>query len=765
MKQNADGDAAAAMQRVTGLSVVGDEFVFVRGLGERYSATTLNGASLPSTDFERRVISLDIFPSGLLDSVSVVKSYTPDRSAEFAGGLVEIVPSKLPNRPLFEGSYTFGANSETYGKDVLDHSAGGSLLFGLSDSSRVLPAAFPERRVIRGGIYTPDVGVLRSELERLGELLPNNWSPSTASGKLNQGFSLAFGNRFGKLGLMASVNQSFKSQAQTEEQNYYRVEGGQLTPFTEYDYRSTSVRGSLAAVLGAGYQFTPNQRVSFQAFSTNKATRQTRTFEGYNADAGRNLRNARQLWLEENLFSGQFTGEHLFGGRDRFDWRVALSRSNRDEPDIRETLYEEVGSRFQLADESQSGFRMFNDMDESTREVSVNWSRFFTNWAGLPTMIKAGPYYSMRDRDFASRRFRFIPISTSGLDLTGTPESLFTPANIGPKFELREETRSTDFYAAEQTIAAGYAMIDLPLSNRLRLVGGLRVERFEQQVDTFDLFDVDFDDQRSAITNRIEKTDVFPTANLVFAVRPDQNLRLGFSQTVNRPEFREVSPFEFTDIVGGRAVVGNADLERSLIRNVDARWEWFPGTEEVIAASLFYKSFAKPIERFVEPTAQLRTSFVNAKSARNFGIELELRHRLGQHLLAGANYTYVNSKIELEPFQTNVLTTLSRPLAGTSKHLANALFEARVAGSSARLLFNYFGDRISDVGSLGLPEIIEVGRPTLDFVFQQRIGRLSLRFAADNLTDQDVRFEQGGELQQLYRLGRTISLQFGFSAF
>jgi len=463
--------------------------------------------------------------------------------------------------------------------------------------------------------------------------------------------------------------------------------------------------------------------------------------------------------------AGQGTGEHLFGGRDRVDWRVAYSKSSRDEPDIRETLYEEIGGRYLLADESQSGFRMFNDMDETTREVAVNWSRFFTNWAGLPTMIKAGPYYSTRDRDFASRRFRFVPLSTTGLDLTGTPESLFTPANIGPKFELREETRSTDFYAAEQTIAAGYAMIDLPLSNRLRIIGGLRVERFEQQVDTFDLFDVNLDDTRETITNRIEKTDIFPTANLVYAMRPDQNLRIGFSQTVNRPEFREVSPFEFTDIVGGRAVVGNADLERSLIRNVDARWEWFPRAEEVVAASFFYKSFDKPIERFVEPTAQLRTSFINAKSARNVGLELEVRRRFTANFLAGVNYTFVDSNIELQSFQTNVLTTLSRPLTGTSKHILNAMVEARVRASSARFLVNYFGDRIADVGSLGLPDIIEAGRPTFDFVFQQRLGKLSLRFAADNLTDEDVRFQQGDQLQQLFRLGRTISLQVGFSAF
>ena len=188
-----------------------------------------------------------------------------------------------------------------------------------------------------------------------------------------------------------------------------------------------------------------------------------RQFEGFNADAERNLRNQRLMWLEENLQSGQLTGEHFLPGlsNSRFDWRASVSRSNRDEPDLRETLYQEIGGRYLLADESQSGIRMFNDLDEDAVDVAANWSTSFVNWKGLPTVLKVGTQYTTRQRDFGSRRFRFIPLNTSGLDLSLSPEQLFTPANIGPRFELREETRATDFYDAEQNTAGGYAMLDI----------------------------------------------------------------------------------------------------------------------------------------------------------------------------------------------------------------------------------------------------------------------------------------------------------------
>ena len=766
MSANDDSNAADAMQRVTGVSVVEGQSVFVRGLGERYSNTTLAGATLPTTEPDRRVVPLDLFPTGLIDSVQVSKTYTPDKPSQFAGGLVEIIPMKLPDETSFEISAGGGWNSMTTGAMGLGYPGGGRDWAGFDDGTRALPAGFPENKVTRRGRFSPEgVGFTPEELQQIGLSFDNVWDPRPETLPLDRSYSGTFGGRFGKLGIVATFRHAQSAQYNTEQQTYYKVGQGGVEPFNgPYDFEISERSGVIGGVGNVAYQFSPNQRLSFENFLTHVGTNETRTFEGYNADVGENLRNQRLWWVEEQITSHHFGGEHLFPqlSNSRLDWKIALSRADREEPDLREVLYEfdPARSAYVLADESQSGLRQFNDLLDNTIETSGNWSTLFEQWDGLASQVKLGSSYLDRDRDFLSRRLRFTPRNAAGVDLSAPVEQIFAPANIGRAFELREETRGTDRYDAAQTIGAFYGMVDLPLSAGTRLVTGARVEQFSQQVETLDPFAGTLDQQTSdVLTASLDETNLFPSVNFVYAATPEQNVRIGYSQTVNRPEFREVSPFEFTDVVGGRAVVGNPDLQQSLIQNFDARWEWFPGAEEVISASFFFKQFDDPIERIVEPTAQLRTSFTNADTARNAGLELEVRSLVGRFILVGANYTSVDSEVTLSPASRQVQTSLVRPLAGTSANLLNALFEVRGLGFSARLLWNYFDDRISDVGSLGLPDIIEKGRQSLDLVFSRRWDQASIKVALSNLTDQDYVYTQGtdGPTQRIYNLGRSIS--------
>ncbi len=766
MSANDDSNAADAMQRVTGVSVVEGQSVFVRGLGERYSNTTLAGATLPTTEPDRRVVPLDLFPTGLIDSVQVSKTYTPDKPSQFAGGLVEIIPMKLPDETSFELSAGGGWNSLTTGAQGLGYPGGGRDWAGFDDGTRALPAGFPENKVTRRGRFSPEgVGFTPEELQQIGLSFENTWDPRPETMPLDQSYSGTFGGRFGKLGIVATFRHAQSAQYNTEQQTYYKVGEGGVEPFNgPYDFEISERSGVIGGVGNIAYQFSPNQRLSFENFLTHVGTNETRMFEGYNDDVGENLRNQRLWWVEEQITSHHFGGEHLFPAlsNSRLDWKIALSRADREEPDLREALYEfdPARSAYVLADESQSGLRQFNDLLDNTIETSGNWSTLFEQWDGLASQVKFGSSYLDRDRDFLSRRLRFTPRNAAGIDLSAPVEQIFAPANIGRAFELREETRGTDRYDAAQRVGAFYGMVDLPLSARTRLVTGARVEQFSQQVETLDPFAGTLDQQTGDIlTASLDETNLFPAVNFVYAATTEQNVRIGYSQTVNRPEFREVSPFEFTDVVGGRAVVGNPNLRQSLIQNFDARWEWFPGAEEVISASFFFKQFDDPIERIVEPTAQLRTSFTNAETAQNAGLELEVRSLLGPFVLVGANYTYVDSEVTLSPASRQVQTSLVRPLAGTSANLFNALLEVRGLGFSGRLLWNYFDDRISDVGSLGLPDIIEKGRQSLDLVFSRRWDQASLKVALSNLTDQDYVYTQGtdGPTQRIYNLGRSIS--------
>jgi TonB-dependent receptor len=778
MRQNGDSDAASAMQRVTGLSLVDNQYVFVRGLGERYSNTTLSGSVLPTTEPDKKVVPLDLFPTGLIDSVQVSKSYTPDRSAEFAGGLVQIIPLKQPAQPVFDVAYGLNFYSTATGKDIPLSPLGKRDVWGFDGGARALPAGIPDTKIVRSGIYTPNVGFGPDDITRFGKLFDNQWRPVNESGKPGQNWNTTFGSRFGKLGVVASVTHAYREQFVEEDRRFYRVSGaGELEAGSDYHIQTGSQKAQIGAVGNLSYQFAPSQRVTLENFYTHSGRDEGRVFEGQNIDNARDYRNYRVQFIEEGLMANAVGGEHFFQGlsNSRLDWRVNSARATRDEPDLRETLYERALNAastvpYTYADESQSGFRMFNELNDDTLDATGNWS--ITSAAGgRPTQYKFGVSYVERSRDFQSRRFHYIPITSQKADSGNllfnnllTPEEIFVSSNIGTAFRLNEETRPTDAYQGDQSTTSGYGMVDISMSSRTRLIAGARVERFDQTVTTQDPFGLFLREVQA--TN--ENTDVFPAVNFVQGVGADSNLRLSYSTTVNRPEFRELAEFEFTDVVGNRAVKGNSNLQRALIQNVDARWERFSGGQGVLAASVFFKHFDKPIERVVIAAANPIATFQNSDQARNFGIELEAGRQLTENLFFNANYTFVDSSITLLPEQLGVQTSSERPLAGQSKHLFNVTGEFALGGFSTRVLFNYVGDRISDVGANDAPDIIEEGRGLLDLVFAHRIRGLGIRFTVDNVTDSEYLFTQAldiTETQRVFKMGRTIGLSFSFSAF
>ena len=769
MTANADSDASDAMSRVTGVSVVGGQYVYVRGLGERYSNTTLNGSVLPTTEPDKRVVPLDLFPTALLESVKVTKSYLPDKPAEFSGGLVEIEPINFPDGPVFSISGSGGYNSNTTGKDGLSYAGGGLDWLGFDDGTRALPSSIPDQKVVPatrfGGGFSQD------ELTAFGRSFANVWEPRESTGKPDSSFSILAGNSWGKLGAVGSVTYNYKNRFRAERQQYYIIgPENSLINTNNYDFRYSTYRATVGAVGNLSYRFSGSHRLAWENFYTNSGQDEARTFSGFNIDKGTDLENYRLYWIQESVLSSKLSGEHFFPSlsNSKVDWRLTYSRAKRDEPDLRENLYEFRNSlgAFEWSNESQSGFRMFNDLTDNVYDAAADWTMLFSA-SGRSTVVKVGGQYTHRTRDFLSRRLRFKPTRARPADLTQAPEVIFQADNIGPSgdFQLEEDTRPTDRYDATHDIYAGYAMVDLPVTSRLRFVGGARMEASQQEVITSDPFDPTL----GVVPASLDNTDVLPGVNLVYQLTPDQNLRAAFSQTVNRPEFRELAPFEFTDIVGGRAVVGNPDLKRAKIMNADLRWEWFPaggaGDGEVVALSAFWKDFTDPIERVVEATAQFRNSYENAKGARNIGFEVEGRKSVGPFVLLGFNYTYTNSEIELERGAAQIQTNLNRPLAGQSPHVVNGMVEVRnrARDLSGRVLVNFYDDRISDVGVFGTPDILEEGRTTLDVVVTKTFGTWALRLTGTNLTDSEWLFSQGGELQRAYKEGRTVGLSVSYA--
>ncbi|HWP86024.1 MAG TPA: TonB-dependent receptor, partial [Terriglobia bacterium] len=380
---------------------------------------------------------------------------------------------------------------------------------------------------------------------------------------------------------------------------------------------------------------------------------------------------------------------------------------------------------------------------------------------------------TLRQRDFAARRFRYIPRETSTLNLFLPSNQLLGPGNIRPNgFQIVEFTRGTDTYDATMDVYAGYGMVDLAIGARVRLTGGVRVESSEQVVTTID----NLVPNSVPVVATLENTDPAPVVNFIYALTGSQNLRVSYSRTVSRPDFRELSPFDFTDVLGGFATQGNADLKRATINNYDLRWEWFSTGNQLVAASFFAKTFHDPIESAILQAADLRQTFVNAKGARNLGFELEFRRALGSFTPAlnefsvSSNFTFVDSTVDIHPEDVGALTSASRPLLGQSRYLANVVTEWNRPRwrSTARFFVNYVSRRLSDVGAFGVPDLYQEGRTTLDFAYQLSLsenGNWNMKFEAENLSDSPSRWTQGEFVHREYRSGRSFQMGMSYSFF
>jgi outer membrane receptor protein involved in Fe transport len=768
ISEQPDPDVAAVVERAPGTSVVDDKYVFIRGLGERYATATLNGSSLPTPETEQYTVPLNLFPSNVVESVNIIKSWTPDLKGDFSGGLVQINTESYPETFKLKISGGLSYNSQTTGKDFLTYKGGRWDWLGFDDGTRELPGIIPDepplrRRGILGIGYTPE------ELQVFGQAFENIWNPHETYAPINWGLNVSIGNKIDKFGYVFSLTYDQKYEIRPEERTYYKVGEGEVQPSHEYDFEFYEMKVNLNMLLNLGYEFSPDHKLYLKNFYTRKATDEVRFYEGYNDNLKKDVWDTRLWWKEESVFSSQLMGDHRFSYIESLiNWRLTYSKSTLDEPDLREVLYEYEPSidDYTLANVTQSGSRLFTKMDEDAVEGGFDWNLDFKElmlW-DFPFKMKFGPDVSYRKRKFDHRRFRYTHRNITTIDLTQDPESLFSEEYIRPEngFELQEETRPIDHYDAQHLIGALYWMADTTLWKKWRLVGGLRAEYSDQQLESSD----PFNPEGEKVDIKNEDTDWLPSLSLIYALRDDMNLRFSFSQTVNRPQFRELAPFEFTDVHGAMATVGNPNLTRALIKNYDVRWEWFIGLQGLVAVSPFYKDFTDPIEKVVQPTIQTRSTWQNSQGATSWGVELEARTSLDfihdglSPFSIFANFTWVKSEIELDPEGTEIMTSTSRPLQGQSDALANVILEYKhhAWNFTGRILYNYVGKRITEAGAFGLPDIYEEPTNWLDLLFIKTIGDWGVKLAVKNILNEEIKLTQGGNPYQVYKKGVTVGL-------
>lgn len=774
-----DGTAAAALKRVPGVSVVDGKYVYVRGLGERYASTTLNGAPLPSPEPDKKVIPLDLFPSGLLESVVTAKTYTPDQPGDYAGGLVQIRTRAFPAFRTLKISSGLGYNTESSFGEGLGHI--GELGFlGLNRIHRDLPSLVPRNQRLTTGTMSAE------QLEQIGDAFAlSAWGPTAAELPANYSTDISLGGEWSlagrPLGLLLSVSHGTDVSHQGDA--IERVFGSALLEEPEVDYRGeTSARtASTGALANVSTQLSPTDNLKLETVYTRTAEDESRVLEGFFFDSNTNVRNTRLRYIEQTLLNTQLSGDHLLGflNDSRLKWRGAYSRATRFEPDTRQVLYRETSAGFRFEDFVESGSIFHQDLGEDGYSGGIDLKIPF-QFRSLASSLSLGGSFDMRERDVYTRRLRFANSRQLSEETRRLPPNeLFTAENIGAgAMRVQEATFPEDNYEATQDIYAGYLMVDLELLPRLRLSTGARVEQTTMDVHTVNIFDSPLTQPEPA---RLEETDVLPATNLTYALSDQMNLRLGASRTLARPQFRELAPFPFANYFGGFLVIGNPTLNRSRIQNFDARWEIFTGQDGVIGVSGFYKTFDEPIEVVVVPSSEFIQTWVNAEDAEVYGLELEVRSGLGilgsafQNLSVNGNLTLAESTVETgdsaQIYLQNsgpTFIAVSRPersLQGQSPYVINlgVTYASPGTGTRATVLYNRFGRRIDAVGARQLPDIYEEARDQLDLTIEQPLPwNLELKASASRLLGSVVEFTQGGDLLRRYDTGRSISLSIGW---
>ncbi|HAA10736.1 MAG TPA: hypothetical protein DCE41_03185 [Cytophagales bacterium] len=769
-----DSDVGSAIKRVTGVSVQGGKYVYVRGLGDRYSKTGLNGATIPGLDPNRNTVEMDLFPTNLIDNILVFKTFTPDLPADFVGGYVVVETKDFPETFTLKASASVGYNPQVHFTDDFLSFDGGSPTdwLGFDNGSRDIPDVLlndiPEFTDV---ISDPSLG---QDLLAASSVFDPQFSPNTTSKFLDQSYSISVGNQINigsfPLGFIGSLTYKRDLDNYTMgERNLYRFTGILDDENLQFDYLLGDHNSNESVLWGgmfaAALKLNNTNKVSVTYLRNQSGTQQGRILEGPETVNGNNdLFNSSTIWWTERaLQSVQLRGEHAFNGGQgiKVNWISSRANTSLDQPDLRFFAY--GLNRDEQGNVSTSEIRAANlfppshywrGMTQLTWDNKVDVEIPFQQWSGLDAKAKVGGGYTFSNRDFFERRYEFnTPLENAG-NLTrccGDDPNLYTDRdNILDDFDLstlfssekvyivdKSVVRNT--YRGEQSVTSAYAMVELPIVERLKVVGGARMEITNMLVTNAD---------STAPLGILDNLDILPSLTGTFFLNDKMNLRFGAFRTLARPTFREKAEYASFEFFSGGPIIGNADLERTLITNIDLRWEYFPSPTELFSFSVFAKDFTNPIERIILPEFSNQTiSFRNVEQAQVAGIEMEARKNMAfispalENLSIGGNVSLVYSVTAEDP---DVLAAIrqvvpdwpeTRVMFGQSPYIINAYVGYNDFDKwESNLSFNIQGPRLIAVSQGGTPNIFEQPRADLNFNLTRQLSEnLEAKFQVSNI--------------------------------
>ncbi|MFH2055975.1 MAG: TonB-dependent receptor, partial [bacterium] len=673
ISRSGSGDAASAIKKVTGVSVVGGKYVFVRGLGDRYVNTKLNGSALPSADPEKQAFPMDMIPAGLLDKIVVKKAFTPDMSADFAGGSVNIGTKELPGRRVLEFSSSLGYNSQVnLNNDFLTYSGGNPSFLWLGDDQahRELPGLISDLSI---EIPTPNAARRDSTkalfLDEVSKAFSDEMAPSRHQAPLDQSYKLSYGDVYSvwdrNLSLIASLSykRSFSYYENGTVARWDRAAANVMDDQLNLSDTQGKDEVLWGGMVNLRLPLSTRNKLVLDYMYTRSSEDESRYMVGRfdEALAEESMWETRVLrFVERGTGSLQLSGEHKLGAQDnsmQLDWHISGADVSQDEPDLRyfsndyrelifgdfvDTTYNIQRNQYRIPT------RIWRGLTESNREGMVNFSVPFRQWSGRPAKVKLGSGFMRKKRDFWERRFQIE--RDQGSLYWGDVNAYVADSSMGIK-EVRngqyifnnyifENDDANSAYNSWQEIASAYLMVELPLLERLQAVTGARYERTLMQTTGADR------------TGSISEKDLLPALGLVYKLTDRINLRASYGKTLARPSLREFAPFSSSSYSQGYLFVGNTELRRSLIDNYDLRFEIFPRTGELAAVSFFVREFEDPIEQAMYNSNNW-VQFQNTDKASMYGAEFELRRRLDllpgefRNLYFSGNLTLLHTEVRI----------------------------------------------------------------------------------------------------------------------
>lgn len=812
--RTADGDIAGSLQRVTGLSVVGGRFVFVRGLGERYSLALLNGLPLPSPEPLRRVVPLDLFPTSVIASTVVQKSYSANYPGEFGGGVINLTTKATPDEPFLKFSTSLSGDSETTGKLGYTYDGSDTDIIGYDDGLRDIPAGLAQA-IAKNIPISVGTEFSSEDLQNFGASLNNAETnliqrntdiPANFSAELTGGTSFDVGDAIIGVVATAGYENSWRTRGgvQQTSQGIVNIDGNPgLLPDQDFRFVTTENRIVVNGLLGLSAEIGEHKLrfTNLYIHDTSKEASIKAGIDAINVDEETLLNQGRTSWFERQLFTSQFVGEFQFGDFS-LDLRGAYANSKRNAPYQRSYSYAYdslIANDFvnDLTSPGESARVQFSNLNDDVYGGGIDFG--YEADIGIPVTLSTGYAYYLNDRQAERRDFRFVPanglpnpIDQERIDFLLSDYNLLTY-----EIELREVAAqsSVPAYDAKLEIHAGYGQVDAELADGLRLNVGVRYEDAAQSVTPILLTGAGGTSVPSGISNDYW----LPAGTLTWNFADDMQLRFAASKTIARPQFRELAPQQFLDLDTDRTFIGNPLLTDSELVNVEGRFEYYLGQGERITLAGFYKNIENPIENvaFVQGGGTLFTGFSNAPSATLVGAEVELvkyfpLNDLGgsffedRRLLLAANYTYTKSEIKvgaddvaispvtLLPTAASNLFDDGDRLTGQSTHVANLQFgmeREEGALSQQTVLLTYNSPRVTARGPQDQPDLVEKTGWRLDLVLREEMNiagqDFELKFEARNVLGTDYSESQTlGDTQILnnaYAVGTRFSMSIGLN--